>query len=131
MIENYGSIYYNKDKIEIHNPWELAQLQKEYPIFKDQEILNLIELINNPVVACKDLRENEYVDLSKEINKKYKSVFTNTFDFISAINWSAVPNEWAAKKIIILCDSLILKSVSVSPVFSRLPPFFSVTGEYI
>ena len=113
MQEDRGSAYYiNNDGIQIHNAWGLAEFQKKYPIFKDQTILDLIEFVNNHPVGS--LKGNEYMDLSREINGRYESVFSAISDIRSAIDWTLVPHAWAEKEFTIWYGSWVLKSIKIN-----------------
>jgi len=112
MQEDRGSAYYvNNEGIQIHNAWGLAEFQKKYPIFKDQTILDLIKFIENHPIGS--LKGSEYIDLSREINGRYESVFTAISDIRSAIDWTLVSHEWAEKEFTIWYGSWILKFIKI------------------
>ncbi|NBV98034.1 MAG: hypothetical protein EBR67_00810 [Proteobacteria bacterium] len=109
MNEDRGSAYYvNDNGIQIHNAWGLAEFQKKYPIFKDQTILDLIDFIGDRPIGC--LAGSEYIDLTKEINGRFESVFKDISDIRSAIDWSKIPHDWAEKEVSIWYGSWVLKS---------------------
>lgn len=112
MQEDRGSAYYvNNEGIQIHNAWGLAEFQKKYPIFKDQTILDLIKFVNDYPIGS--LKGSEYIDLSKEINGRYESVFSAISDIRASIDWNLTPKEWAGKEFTIWYGSWILTFIKI------------------
>jgi hypothetical protein len=112
MNEERGSAYYlNNDGIQIHNAWGLAEFQKKYPIFKDQTVLDLVKFVDDHPMG--NLSGSEYINLSKEINGRFQSVFQEISDIRSAIDWTIVPHDWAEKELTLWYGSWVLKSVFI------------------
>lgn len=111
-MEDRGSYYYiSGDGIQIHNAYGLAEIQKKYPIFKDKTILDLIEFVDKHPLGS--LTGSEYIDLSKEINGRFESVFNDITDLKTAIDWTRVPDSWAEKELSIWHGSWILKMIKI------------------